>query len=1094
MGERMMRSYATPISLVGAALVVSGGLALLLAPETEWLPLVNVALGALLVASAGLLNPELFKHYGRWLNAFWGSIMVLAIVVMVNFLADRYPQRLDMTEGQLHSLSQLTVQTLQTLETDVEAVAFMEGGKDEALRGLLEQFAVHGGERFSFEFVDPDRDPGRTRDYAVRSYNTLVIGAGEASRQQLTELTEKDLTNALLKVVRNRREIVYVSVGHGERGFTEHEQDMKPLRDRLLEIDYTVRDSLFLAREGDVPSDCSVLLIAGPRTPFLRTEVDAVRRYLARGGAVFLLIDPLYDTGLEELVGEWGVEVGDDFVIDTSGIGSLFGLDFTIPVVTSYDNEHPVTRQHRSGVMTFFELARSIRLDSVAVETIQASAAVLVKTSEASWGEVDLSVLREAGGEKTVSLDDVDLPGPVGLAVAVHDTVGAGGRLIVFGDSDVATGRYFGQQGNGDLVLNAISWLVEDESLISIRPREAGFNPIALTEGQSDFVFWLTIIIYPGIVAIVGFVVVSRKGRWSLPDLITAALGVVLSLGVLGVLNFMGDRYHIRVDLTEDQLYTLAPATQQVLQQVEAEGKLVNVKTFMSSLEGGRYQDLMKEFGNVTLNFEHEIVDPQKDALQVRQYGIRERGTSIIEVTGNGVVSSERISEQSEGALINAIRRAMVADERVVAFTGGHGEGQLTEVDGTGFSILNGRLKELNLEIKANVDPGQDALDGISLLAILGTKTVFSKDAVAAIGEYLKAGGDLLLLVDPATESGLEALLRNDYDIDIGDNFIVDLSGLGKLFGADVSVPVVLQYAEHPITERLARGTMSFFPWARSVSAVTRVDGAVELLHTDRNAWGESDLGVVTGDGGEVDYDAERDAPGPLSLAVAVTVDVDSSAGDASTRIIVFGDSDFASNQYFGEQANGELLVAAVRWLAEGEGNLEIPVREARFNPINLVGTAGSTVLWLSVFLLPFGVALSGFVIMLRRGYETYSSGFVSWLVYNFAATSVYYFIISIIGTSEGDLVRGEGFLLLALLCAGVAQGLFRRLPVAWPLALGTAIANAGLAFVVIPEATLQLVFAGLSISNGCILVWIRQDFQSRPNSMTAADSKTAIV
>jgi len=1074
-----MKTYAVPISLVGAALVLSGALGLALAPETEWLPAANAGLGALLVAGAGALDPELFRHYGRWLNAFWGGIMVLAIVVMVNFLADRYPQRLDVTEGQLHSLAPLTVQTLESLGVEVEAMAFMEGGKNEALRGLLEQFSVHGGGRFSYEFIDPDRDPGRTRDYGVRAYNTLVVGAGEESRQRLTELTEKEITNALLKVVRNRREVVYVSVGHGERGFTDHEQDMKPLRQRLVEIDYSVRDSLFLAREGDVPDDCSALVIAGPRTPFLRTEVDAVRRYLARGGAVFLLMDPLHETGLEELIGEWGVEVGDDFVIDTSGIGSLFGLDFTIPVVTTYDGDHAIVRQHRSGVMTFFELARSVGLDSVAVATIQADASVLARTSDASWGEIDLSVLRDAGGERTVSLDDGDRPGPVGLAVAVHDTAGEGGRLVVFGDSDIATSRYFGLQGNGDLVLNALSWLVEDESLISIRPREAGYNPIALTEGQSDWIFWITVILFPGAVAVLGFVVVSRKGRWSLRDLVAAGLGGRRSLGVLSLLNFIGDRYHLRVDLTEDQLYTLASETRQVLEQAEDDGRLVHVKTFMSDAEGGRFQDLVKEYGYLTPNFEHEIVDPQKEALQVRQYGIRERGTSIIEVTGDGKVVSERIAQQSEGALTNAIRRALVADERVVAFSSGHGEGELTGVDGDGFSILNGRLKELNLKIETDVELTPDGLADISLLTMVGPETPLSPAAVEAVRNYLTRGGDLLLLVDPATDSGLEDLLRDEYDIDIGDNFVVDLSGLGKLFGADVSVPVVLQYADHAITERLGRGTMSFFPWARSVSAVTRAGGATELLHTDRNAWGESDLGVVTGAGGEVDYDAESDHPGPLSLAVAVTADVDTSLSEGeSTRIVVFGDTDFASNQYFGEQANGELIAAAVRWLAEGEGSLDIPPREPRFNPINLVGTAGSTILWLSVFVLPFAVALSGFVIMLRRGYQAYSSGFVSWLVYNFAATAVYYFIVAVIGSSEGNVATGEGFLLLALLDAGVAYGLFRRIPAAWPLALGAAVANAGLSFVVIPEDTLQLVFAGLSIANGCILVWIRQDFQ----------------
>ena len=1082
-----MKVYAIPASLVGAALVVAGGLALLMEPEAVWLPTANAAVGVVLIAAAGALHPDLFRQYGRWLNAFWGGIMVLAIVGMVNFLANRYPQRLDVTEGQLHSLAPLTVQTLESLDTDVEAIAFMEEGVNDELRVLLEQYETHGGGRFAFEFVHQDRAPKRAMEYDVRTYNTLVLAAGE-DHLKVTELTEKEITNALLKVLRDRRDVVYLTVGHGERGISGGEQAFGRLAARLRETDYVLRDSLFLAREQVVPEDCQVLIIAGPQSPFLRPEVDAVRQYLERGGSVLLLADPLRESGLEELLGEWGVVLGDDFVIDTSGIGSLFGLDFTIPVVTAYDAEHPIARLHRSGVMTFYELARSVRLDSQAVAANGAAAAVLARTSSASWGEVDLSVLGDtgSGGERTVSLDDADLKGPVGLAVAVQDAAGEGGRLVVFGDSDFAGDRYFDLQGNGDLALNAVSWLAEDEGLISIRPKAAGYSPIALTDTQSEWIFWISVILYPGVIAVIGMFVVSRKGRWSIRDLVAAGLGVILSLGVLVLLNFIGDRYHWRFDLTEDELFTLSPDTIELLAQVDAEGKYVTVKTFMSQMEGGRFQDIAGEYGYQTGNFEFEIVDPQKEALQVRQYDIRERGASVVEVTGGGKLVTERFSEQTEEALSNAIRRALAADERTIGFVGGRGEGQLTQVDGQGYSILNGRLKELNLEVRDALRPSAETLDGVQILALLAPTAPLSAAEVDAVRSFLQRGGDLLLLLDPGVDSGLESLLRDEYDVDVGDDFIVDLSGLGQLLGTDVSVPVVLSYADHAITEGTTRGTMSYYPQARSVSALPAASGVTELAVTDRNAWGESDLGVLSGEGGAVEYDAEQDRPGPLSLAVAVSADADSAADGDKTRIVVFGDADFARNQYFGQQANGELLAAAVRWLAEGEWALEIPPRQARFNPINLGDAAGTLVLWLSVFVLPFAVALSGFVIMLRRGYETYVSGFVSWLVYNTIAAGVYYAILGVIGASEASVVRAEGYLLMGVVSATLAYGLYRRDPWAWHLGLGVAAANAGLAFVAIPEPTLQLVAAGLSIANACILVWIRRDFEPTPVGVAA--------
>ena len=1071
-----MKAYSTLLSLAGAAIFLAGGLAYLLNSGEMWLVLVNVVLGLAAIVVAGLLNPDLFRQYSLWLNAVWGGITVLAIIVMVNFLADRYPQRLDATAGKLHSLSELTVESLQRLETEVQALAFIENGEHEDLESLLKQYAVHGS-NFSFELVDPDRDPERTNEYGIRSYNTLVVESG-SSQQKVTELTEKQITNALLKVVRNRQEVVYMTVGHGEKGVVSRELGYSRFKERLEEIDYVLEDSLFLAREGRVPEDCAVVIIAGPQSPFLEPEVEALRAYLSQGGSVLVLLDPLYEIGLGQLFREWGIVAGDDFVIDTSGLGSLMGLDFTTPVAVSYDKEHLIVRKHRRGVMSFFELARSVHLVGGKEGYLGAE---LVMTSDESWGETDLTVLQANPGKQTVKLDEgVDRPGPVPLAAAVHDSAGAGGRLVVFGDSDFASNRYFDLQGNGDLALNALSWLAEDEELISIRPREPGFNPIALTERQSAWIFWVSVIAFPLGVAAVGFFVVSRKGRWSLRELATVGLGIVLSLGVVVLVNYISESYHSRFDMTEDQLYTLSSDTRDLLSRVDDEGKYVSVKTFMAETDGMRFQDTMDEYKSTTRRFDYEVIDPQKAALVVKQYGIRERGTSIVEVTGDGEVQSERFTEQTEEALSNAIQRSLKAVERRIAFTGGHGEGELTQVDGEGFSILNGRLKEMNFEIEEGLRLATGVKPGALVVAVVAPSEPFSPDEEAALRAHMERGGEALLLLDPGQPTGLEALLR-DYSVELGQDFVVDLSGIGQLLGADVSVPVVIQYGDHTITEKIASGTMSFFPFSRSVSVDDLGGGmngeAKALLITHPSSWGEVDLSPLTGEGDKVEYDPESDRPGPLTLAVAVKADADSAAveGDMA-RLVVFGDSDFANNQYFGQQANGELLVSSLRWLVEGENKLSIPARIPRFSPINLVGNQGDWVLWISVFILPLVVAMSGFVIMLRRGYETYSAGFVSWLIYSFLGLTFFFFAQAVVGLSEGSFWQGEGFLLLTLISAAVAYGLFRRDHRVWPIAVGLAVANVGLGFVAIPNETLQLAYAGLFAANACILIWIKRE------------------
>lgn len=1072
-----MKALTTPLGLVGAALMVAGGAAYLLNAESG-LALFNLALGALMVAAAGLSNPALFRQYGRWLNAFWGGIMVFGIVAMVNFLGNRYPERFDLTEGQLHSLADLTVETLKALDQDVHALAFMEGGENAALDLLLAELETYST-RFSYEFIDPDRDPSRTEDYGIRRYDTLVLESGD-EQQQITELAEREIVNALLKLTRERQDRIYLTVGHGERPLANQPDGLAQLQTQLGEIDYAVEDSLFLARAGAVPEDCAVLVVAGPRTPFFPVEVEAIRSYLAKGGAVLLLLDPLADSGLAELLGEWGVALGDDFVIDTSGIGSLFGLDFTTPVALSY-GDHPVTRKHQ-GVMTFFQLGRSVHFDAGSGR----EGAALVMTSEAGWAETDLSVLTSEGNQ-TVKLDEgVDQPGPVSLAAAVRDAE-AGGRLVVFGDSDFATNQYFGVQGNGDLVLNALSWLAEDEALISIRPREPGHNPIALTASDSEWIFWLSVVLYPGLIALVGIVVVSRKGRWSLADLSAAGLGIVISLGIAALINFLGDRYHFRKDMTADALFTLSPDTHRLLAPLADNGQYVSVKTFMSEMENVRFEDLLREYSYASSNFDYELLDPQKNRLRVEQNNIRERGTSLIEVIDEGQVHTERITAQSEEALSNAILKALKGRDLRAYFTSGHGEAELDQVDEQGYSTLKGRLRELNFAVEGELTLAAPVPDDATLVVVLGPQEPFAAAEVEVLRQYLAGGGRALLLLDPGQPTGLEDLL-NEYSVELGQDFVVDLSGLGQLFGADVSVPVVINYGDHPITQQLSAGTMSFFPLARSVQLTEhrlKAPDIVALAYTHKSSWGETDLAPIAGEGGEVEFDPEADIRGPVPLGVAVAADADTSlAPEGRTRLVVIGDADFASNQYFAQQANGELFIGSVRWLTEDEDRLTIADKQPAFNPINLIGNQGAVILWVSVFIVPFAVALSGMVMVLRRGYQTYAAGFVSWLVYTFWGNAMFFFISGIIATSEGSILAGEFKLIAALASAAIGYGLYRHAAWAWLsglvfslLCAVTIFAGAILGFSLIPNETVQLLYAAVFVVNAAILVWIKKVF-----------------
>jgi len=266
---------------------------------------------------------------------------------------------------------------------------------------------------------------------------------------------------------------------------------------------------LALIQQGSVPADAAAVIIAGPRTDLLPPEVDAVKAFLNKGGKLLLLIDPpeKADTppqpNLEALARDWGMDVGRNIVVDASGVGQLIGTDASVPVAATYPS-HPITE--RFGLMTAFPLARSVVPVPGGVNGHNAQ--TFINTSERSWGETDIEGLMKSG---EVAFDQAkgDLRGPVSIGAtavatgpAPAETAAAQkapeARVAVVGDSDFVANYAINIQGNRDLFMNTMGWLTQQESLISIRPKEAGDRRLTMTADQSRRMGWLALLIIPG--------------------------------------------------------------------------------------------------------------------------------------------------------------------------------------------------------------------------------------------------------------------------------------------------------------------------------------------------------------------------------------------------------------------------------------------------------------------------------------------------------------------------------------------------------------------------------------------------------------------
>jgi len=527
---RILRDWGIGVGALCAAL----GLILnSIVPERRAYTLAIAVFGAVLLLAGAVLDRRrlVAALRGRTVRAASASVgytlTVLAVIVLVNFLAGRHHHRFDLTENKDFSLSEQTIKVLEGLPREVTVTSFSRETDPghQKLKDLLEEYAYRSPV-LSVKYIDPDRNPGEVRRYNVTELGTVVIESGK-SETRITTSDEEALTNALIKVTSDKERAVYFTGGHGEHDINGTERDgLSALKGVLEKQNYVVKP---LVLNQGVPADATALVIAGPDKPFLETEVAMIADYAGRGGRLLLMQDPGADPGFAALLAGYGAVVRKDVVIDK--VSQLFGGDARIPMVPpdGYDTLHPITKSF--AYQTVYPLASSLDVREPAPEGVTATK--LAQTSEMSWGET--SEQEFTSGRITLN-EGVDTRGPIVLAAAFEkraagaataeasapaDAPDDGGaaaakpasRLVLFGDADFASNNYFNAAGNGDLALNAIAWLVEQGELISIRPKTAVPRIAVLSAGQVFYYFWSIVAVAPIGIAAIGVAIWWRRKR-----------------------------------------------------------------------------------------------------------------------------------------------------------------------------------------------------------------------------------------------------------------------------------------------------------------------------------------------------------------------------------------------------------------------------------------------------------------------------------------------------------------------------------------------------------------------------------------------------
>jgi ABC-type uncharacterized transport system involved in gliding motility auxiliary subunit len=465
-------------------------------------------------------------------NALIATLSMLVILGLLNFLAVRYTGRLDLTENQLFTLAPQTQQVVSGLEQPLKVWVFTSEITPRD-RELLESYRRQSSQ-FSFEIVDPTAQPTVAQQFEVKNAGDVFVEVPPARKQFVQtlnaqeRLSEVKLTNTIERVLSGRTIPVYFLQGHGERPLDEGRGAITQAVKSLGDKNYVVKP-LNLAEARDFPTDARVVVVAGPRKPLLAPEVAAIESFVSRGGNLLLLIDPNTDPNVKPLLAPWGVLLDERIVIDASGTGQQIGLGPADALVTQYGN-HPIAQEFRN-VPSFYSLARPVDVDAKPGVTNTP----FLYTSDRAWAESDFKT-------RPLSFDPkVDRQGPFTLGIALSRAVtppvaaspsptptatptaapsptpqptssptpaspigtSKESRLVVIGNSTFMTDGAFGQVINGDVFVNSVGWLSQqDQPALSISPKDPKNRRITLSNEQSALLGWFAL----GILPLLGFV------------------------------------------------------------------------------------------------------------------------------------------------------------------------------------------------------------------------------------------------------------------------------------------------------------------------------------------------------------------------------------------------------------------------------------------------------------------------------------------------------------------------------------------------------------------------------------------------------------
>jgi ABC-type uncharacterized transport system involved in gliding motility auxiliary subunit len=465
--------------------------------------------------AAGLRLPVRLGFASRAVSAVLVVAASIAAVILANLALFRHDAHLDLTREKAFTPSAEAGELVRGLTEPVDVAYFYQKQSPGAVAlGTMLRQLERENANFRVRLIDADQNPALASSFGVRTYNSAVLRSGDR-RLEVVTTDDREIALGLLRLLRKREIVICFAAANGEydidnfefhthfEGAHSHSHDASGLaivqmeqhgigrlRRAIEKLGLSARKISF-ATGRPIPGECSVVVVANPRTAYSPGETELMRRYLERGGSAMLLIEPDYvlDESLAALLAKTGIMVGNGVIVDPR---EHYFTDEQMIAVSHY-GVHPITR---GLALSFYPGARPLEVTETAG----------VKLTPLAVSSPEAYVIADRLGNDSAAASGPRAPRIIAVAAegVLNEGATAPFRLVVAGDADFVSNSFFPYLANSDVALAALAWLTREERAPTMKPPMEVLPTVTLTGKQMRSIFIVTVLLMPGLIAFAG--------------------------------------------------------------------------------------------------------------------------------------------------------------------------------------------------------------------------------------------------------------------------------------------------------------------------------------------------------------------------------------------------------------------------------------------------------------------------------------------------------------------------------------------------------------------------------------------------------------